>query len=136
MRFTVCESTSPPIKALLEQHFVLWYCHVDNSNEWYPYAAGLGSFTLPMITVISMNDSGNYLDRSTSVQYPNDFYARLKAHIGDVDHSVSITLSDVILSLQLLTSSQTQSLYKDGDINGDKQIGLPEVIYLLRELSL
>jgi len=136
MRFTVCESTNPPIKELLQRYFILWYCHVDNSTEWYPYASGLGSFILPLISVISAVDSENYLDRTTSVQYANDFYIRLKAHIGDLDHSGSINLSDVILSLGVLTESQTQTtVYQDGDIDGDQNIGLPETVYLLNELA-
>ena len=136
MRFTVCESTNPGIKSLLEQHFILWYCNVDDSDEWYPYAYNLGTITLPLISIISTVAQNDYLDRSTAVQYAGDFYARLKAHIGDMDHSVSITLSDVVLSLQVLTDSADQAMiFQDGDINSDNKIGLAETIYLLNEIA-
>ncbi len=136
MRFTVCESTTPPVKALLQQHFILWYCDVNSSHEHRPYASGLSSYTLPLVCVISMADSDNYLDRTTSRRYANVFYDRLKSHIGDIDHSVSITLKDVILTLQVLTNYQTVStVYNDGDIDGDARIGLQEAIYLLDEIS-
>jgi len=136
MKFTVCESINPPVKELLQRYFVLWYCPVDSSSEWGQYAAGLGSFTLPLISVISTADSENYLDRTTAVQSPNSFYVRLKAHIGDIDHSTSITLADAILSLTVVVGTDLQSaIYQDGDINGDKKIGLPEAVYLLRELA-
>jgi len=86
MRFTVCESTNPPIKELLERHFILWYSNVDNYTEWYPYAADLGGFTLPLIAVIDVFDDSVYLDRTTGVQYPADFYERLQAYIqGDIN---------------------------------------------------
>lgn len=81
MRFTVCEQNSPAIKSFIEQNYVPWYSNVDFSSEWSSYASGLGSFTLPMICVIDPNDSSNYLDRTTGVQYANDFYSRLQSHI-------------------------------------------------------
>lgn len=80
MKFTVCEQTSPPIKSLIEQDYIPWYSNVDNSTEWYTYASGLGSFTLPLICIIDPNDSNNYLNRTTGVQNANDFYARLLSH--------------------------------------------------------
>jgi thioredoxin-related protein len=39
MKYTVCESTSPAIKDLIEQSFIPWYCDVDNSTVWYDYAS-------------------------------------------------------------------------------------------------
>lgn len=135
MRFTVCESMSPPIKETLQNHFILWYSNVDNSTDYWPYANGLGSYILPLIAVISMDDSTSYLDRTTSVQYAADFYNRLKTHVGDIDHSVSITLEDVILALQTTVNLQISPIHKDGDIDNDQRIGLQEAIYLLQELS-
>lgn len=82
MKFTVCEQTSPSVKSLIEQHYIPWYCNVDNSTEWYTYASGLGSFTLPLISIIDPADSNNYLDRTTGVQYANAFYERLQSHIN------------------------------------------------------
>lgn len=136
MRFTVCESTGPAIKNLLGQHFILWYCDIEVSTEWYPYASNLGEITLPLISIISTVDQNNYLDRSTAIQDAGNFYTRLKSHIGDIDHSVSITLSDVVLSLQALTQRGNQAaIFQDGDINNDKKIGLAETIYLLNEVA-
>ncbi len=77
MKYTVSESESPPIRSLIEQHFIPWFCPVDTSDEWYAYASGLGSFSLPMICVIDPNDSGKYLDRTTGVQSAQVFYSRL-----------------------------------------------------------
>lgn len=121
---------------MLEQYFVLWYCDVDASSEWYPYAGNLGEITLPLISIISTVAQGNYLDRSTAIQYENEFYARLRSHIGDIDHSVSITLLDVVLSLQTVTKRENQvTIFQDGDINNDKKIGIAETIYLLNEVA-
>ena len=77
MRYTACESASPPIKDLIEHSFVPWFCHVDNSTEWHVYASGLGSFYLPLICVIDPNDQDNYLDRTTGTQNLQTFYDRL-----------------------------------------------------------
>ena len=80
MRFTVCESSDPPIKATIEEHYVPWYSNVDSSTEWYQYASGLGSFTLPLISIIEPDDSDHYLDRTTGVQAPDVFYDRLRQY--------------------------------------------------------
>jgi hypothetical protein len=83
---TVFESTSPPIKDLIEQSYIPWYCNVDNSTEWYDYASGLGAFTLPLICIIDPNDSDTYLDRTTDVQDTQVFYSRLLQYSkGDGD---------------------------------------------------
>lgn len=80
MQFTVCELNSPPIKSLIEQNYIPWYCDVDTSTEWYPYATKLGSFSLPLISIIDPADSENYLERTTGVQAEIEFYARLQVH--------------------------------------------------------
>lgn len=82
MRNTVFESISPPIRCLLEQQFVLWYCNVDASTEYYAYSGGLGGFTLPLISVIDPDNPDVYLDRTTSIQTPDEFYSRLRAIAG------------------------------------------------------
>jgi len=81
---SVCESTSPPIKDLIERDYIPWYCDVDNSAEWNDYAFGLWSFTLPLICIIDPNDSDTYLDRTTGIQDTQEFYSRL-LNPGEVD---------------------------------------------------
>src|SRR4030042_655329 len=78
---TVFESTSPPIKDLIERDYIPWYCDVDNLDtrmEWEIYASGLGNFTLPLICIIDPNDSDTYLDRTTGFQNAQVFYSRLQ----------------------------------------------------------
>ena len=77
MLFEVCESTSPPIRDLIEQSYIPWFCFVDDSEEWRVYADGLGEFYLPLICIIDPNHSDTYLDRTTGVQNPQVFYSRL-----------------------------------------------------------
>jgi hypothetical protein len=74
----VFESTSPPIKALIEEEYILWYSDVDTSQEWEIYTSGLENFiTLPLICIIDPNDSDTYLDRTTGIQDTQEFYSRL-----------------------------------------------------------
>lgn len=82
MKNTVCETTSPAIKQLILDHYVPWYCNVDTSTEWYPYANGLGTFTLPLICIIDPAQPDAYVDRTTAVQYPQAFYDRLMGGVG------------------------------------------------------
>lgn len=91
---TVFESTSPPIKTLIEKEYILWYSHVDTSQEWIVYASGLGNFTLPLMCIIDPNDSDTYLDRTTGIQqyYPDyqPFYSRL-LNPGEDDDDSDVT---------------------------------------------
>jgi hypothetical protein len=75
---TVIQSIWPEIKGLLREHFIVWYCEVDSSTEWHPYASGLGSFPLPLICLIDPVHGDEYLDRSTGIQTPEEFYARIR----------------------------------------------------------
>jgi hypothetical protein len=79
MKNTACES--PSVRSVIDANYVAWYCLVDSSTEWYAYASGLGTFTLPLICVIDPADSMAYLDRSTNIQDASYFRDRLKVHL-------------------------------------------------------
>ena len=81
MKNTVCETTSPGVKQLILDSYVPWYCDVDASTEWYPYASGLGSFTLPLICIIDPDQPDACVNRTTGIQYPSAFFQRLAAGI-------------------------------------------------------
>ena len=67
-KYTAAESVSPPIKSLIEQHFIPWFCDIDASDEADSYATGMGRYNLPLICVIDPNSSSTYLDRTTGAQ--------------------------------------------------------------------
>jgi hypothetical protein len=77
MHNVACESSDPPVKALIQEAYVPWFCNIDLSEEWRPYAAGLPSFPLPLICTINPTNSAGYMDRSVSIQPPKTFYSRL-----------------------------------------------------------
>ncbi len=80
VRNTVAET--PDISEILNDYYICWYCIVDTSTEWYPYASGLGSFTLPLICVIDPADPLVYLDRSTGIVYADAFRPRLLSFVN------------------------------------------------------
>ncbi len=62
----------------------------------------------------------------------------LSALRGDVNGNSEIDLADALILLKLLTNVETVSLPANIDhldIDGDKKLGLPEIIYVLRELA-
>jgi hypothetical protein len=77
MESTVAESIDPPIAALIKYGYIPWTCDIDLSQDWTPYATGLGSFALPLICIISPTNSDTSLDRSVGIQSPQPFYKRL-----------------------------------------------------------
>lgn len=105
MHNTVCESLSPPIKQLLQDRYVPWYCDVDSSTEWQPYASGLGSFTLPLICCIDPHTTNQYLDRTTSAQSAQGFYDRLLAAARANGPSIQVSLNHGMVSLLITNLS-------------------------------
>ena len=56
---------------------------------------------------------------------------------GDIDRDGAITLSDAILAMKIMvgTDSSERTFMFGADVDGDKRIGLPEVIYVLQRLA-
>ncbi len=138
MKYTVCESIEPPIKALIEQYYIPWFCDFDSTTEWYPYASGLGSFAIPLICVIDPATGNPYEDRTTGIQDIQEFYSRLLQYtsdqvvIGDIDKSGKVDLTDGFLALQILINISSIEPDINADVNEDERIGLAEAIYALQ----
>ncbi len=81
MRTQVFETMKPPVKELLEKHYVLWFSDVDRSKEWYSYGAGMRNINLPIICVIDPDSDKKYEDRTTGRQHSPAFYSRLLKYI-------------------------------------------------------
>ncbi len=121
MQNTVCETTSPAIRQLIQDRFVPWFCVVDTSTEWYPYATGLGSFTLPLICCIDPNNPDAYLDRTTGIQDTQAFYNRLLAQAGGSTTRVVIkqcwaSSGRISLSLTNLVSGKINTIERSPDL--------------------
>lgn len=105
MKNTVCET--PSVRQVIDANYVRWYCPVDSSTEWYPYATGLGSFTLPLLCIIDPGDSNKYLDRSTATQSVSVFQNRLSSHLPT--NAITATLIHTTSSrLRWATENQLQ----------------------------
>ena len=105
MKNTVCET--PSVRQVIDANYVCWFCPVDNSAEWYPYATGLGSFTLPLMCVIDPEPPPSTLDRSTATQSVSVFQNRLSSHLPT--NAIAVTLLRTTSSrLRWSTESQLQ----------------------------
>jgi hypothetical protein len=121
MHDTVCESVTPPVKALIQEGYVPWYCNLDNSNDWKPYGADLASFTLPMICIINPTNAAVYVDRSFNIQLAMTFYSRLLNQAGfqmTNAHINSIYVSNGVARIEMnqLTFGATNYLERSFDI--------------------
>lgn len=54
---------------------------------------------------------------------------------GDIDLSGEIDLSDIIIGLQALSGLNPTNMSSFSDINGDKKIGMEEILYDLKYIS-
>jgi hypothetical protein len=117
MQNDVCESLLPPIKNLIQSKFVPWFCVVDTSTEYYPYASGLGSFTTPLICCIDPHQPNVYLDRTTGTQAPQTFYARLLSRSASMAITqCSISQGRISFALTNLLSGQTNRIERSVDL--------------------
>jgi hypothetical protein len=53
---------------------------------------------------------------------------------GDVNHDGKVDLSDAILLLKVVTGLSPGTVYSDADMNGDKRLGLEDVMLLLLQM--
>ena len=137
MKYTACESTDPPIRSLIDESYIPWFCDVDNSDEWYGYASGLGTFYLPLICIIDPEDSENYMDRTTGVEDLQAFHSRLSQHAPaqtlavDINADSKTGLADVVLALQIVAGGTGGDPNTYADVNGDQKLGIAEAICAL-----
>jgi hypothetical protein len=119
MRNTVCESLSPPVKALIQDRYVPWYCVVDSQAEWQPYASGLGTFILPLICCLDPNTTNQYLDRTSGGQTAQVFYDRLLAAARTNGPSIQVSLAHDMASLMItnLTVGITNRVERSFDLS-------------------
>jgi hypothetical protein len=136
MQNTVCETNSPPVKQLLQDQYVPWFCQVDISSEYYSYANGLGTtFILPLICCIDPAAPDTYLDRTTNVQGIQEFYDRLLAQVNrQVTNAQisqwSVTNGTAGLSLTNLTFGKTNRIERSLDLQSWTSIA--EVVSVTR----
>jgi len=73
---------------------------------------------IDMETVISHEDTGVF-----------------KTVFGDIDESGAADLKDAVFALQTLCGMSTPPVFVSGDVNGDRRIGIEEVVYILQTAS-
>jgi len=54
---------------------------------------------------------------------------------GDINQDYAVDLKDAIISLRILSTGCSLVIDNLGDVDGDKRIGLPEIVYILNEVA-
>lgn len=114
-------------------------CSSANAECSAPFATGMN------VTLTATADAGSTFTgwsggvcsgTSTTCQVTMDGDKTVTATFilkGDLDMSGSVNLTDAILALQTLSSSQTIALiHKEADVDGDNKIGIAEASYALQ----
>jgi hypothetical protein len=93
LRSNVCEEDDdPPIKQLILENYVLWFCNVYSSQEYKVYDS---AEYIPVICCIDPRNPEKYIDKTVGGPNPNNsaalenfkktFYNRLLDGLGDLD---------------------------------------------------
>ena len=83
--------------------------------------------------IADCNDSD---DDDDGISDTDDNFPTVPILLSDLNNSGSVELQDVILALQVMTSTVSPiSLFKEAEVNGDGQIGLEEAINALHVIS-
>ena len=112
LRNDICETNTPPVKALLQSEFVPWYCDIDTqpSSEWSGYASGMGGITLPLVCIIDPKQPATYVARRSGAQVAGSFYnwtLMNEAFTNPVIQSVVVSNGWANLALKGLTFGTT-----------------------------
>ena len=82
----------PPIKQVLLENYVTWYCNVNESTEHYTYvtpyltcSGGSCNFTTPVICRIDPRDPDVSIDGGSGTTDSTTFYNFLVNGLGDLD---------------------------------------------------
>jgi len=79
VRLTACESDVA--KSILSSEYVLWYCDCDKQgSDYYDYADGLGSYTLPLICIVNPESRSKYVGRRTGFTSADELAEFLTSH--------------------------------------------------------
>jgi clumping factor A len=92
LRGNVCEEDDPPIKQLIIENYVLWFCNVYLSEEYKKYDS---AEYIPVICRIDPRNPDGFIDKTVGGPNPNNsaalenfketFYNRLLDGLGDLD---------------------------------------------------
>ncbi len=64
VKYTVCDSTNPPVRDFISQAFVPWYVDIDQNTEFERYETGLTfPYSLPLLVFIDPAKSDKFLFR-------------------------------------------------------------------------
>jgi len=63
-------------------------------------------------------------------------YKIIKKWTGDINHSGTVDLTDLILALKATTELSSRSIYLDADVDEDGKIGLAESIYIIKKVFM
>ncbi len=126
-----CETTSPPLKQLIEKYFIPWFGnryaapdHLFYNTDWFRFASGLGTFSFPLICVLDPNDniawdSKAYLDRTAGLQDAQVLYDRLLKFTQDSSTTCDFTISP---TSALFDSSANHTPFGDAGNNGTVEV--------------
>lgn len=86
------------------------------------------------IVTVTLKDDGDIENGGVNTSPPQTFMITVIIP-GNIDGKDTITLSDAVLSLKMLAGFQPDYVCIDADVNGDRRIGMEELIFILEKLS-
>ena len=106
---------------------------LSNSEAVQPTftAPNVGTEGATLTFQLKVSDNGGLQDTDTVIINISN-----KIIAGDVDDSGTVDLSDAVMALQVSVGiNPSQTVYNAADVNGDNNIGLEEVVYILQKIA-
>lgn len=120
MRYELCESNDPPypIKDVILENYVPWYCDVDSSSEYCYYADC--NTPIPCVRRINPSNPYEFIDGGVGLTSSEIFYNFLMNGLGDLDYDGMPDEWEREYGLDVLVDDAA------GDIDGDDATNLDE----------
>jgi len=85
---------------------------------------------------VTLKDEGGTENGGVNVSPAQTFKIIISVIPGDADNSGAVDLGDAVRSLQMMTAAESKALCSGADVNGDRRIGMEEVVFILNKIIM
>jgi ligand-binding sensor domain-containing protein len=106
---------------------------MDGGKSWYEINTGLTNKKVKALAIVQTKPITLY----AATEGGSIFNITLPAVLGDVNDDGNVDLSDAMMALRIIAgiAGANEKINPNADVNGDKKIGIAEVVYILQVVA-